>query len=103
MLVSLLLPSQYSATASVVIDAKSADPISGIQTQAMMLPAYMATQIDIINSDRVALRVIKLLKLDQVPEFRQKWEKDTEGRGSFDKWLADMIGKKARRQACSRK
>ncbi len=92
--VSLLLPKQYSATASVVVDAKGVDMLSGMQMQAMLMPSYMATQVDIINSDRVAQRVIRLLKLDEVPEFREQWREQTQGRGTFDKWLSDMLVKR---------
>ena len=46
--ISLVLPKQYTASAAVVIDVKSPDPVSGIILQGMMAPGYMATQIDII-------------------------------------------------------
>ena len=51
---SLLLPKQYTATASVVVDVKSTDPIVGSTSPAMMAPSYMATQVDIMESERVA-------------------------------------------------
>jgi succinoglycan biosynthesis transport protein ExoP len=41
-----------------VVDVKSPDPVTGMMLQGMMAPGYMATQIDIINSDRVAKQVI---------------------------------------------
>ena len=92
--VSLLLPKQYTASVSIVVDAKAVDPITGIPVQAMLIPSFMATQVDIITSDRVATRVIKSLKLDQVPQFREQWQESTQGRGSFNKWLGDTIVKK---------
>ncbi|GAA5169817.1 chain length determinant protein EpsF [Viridibacterium curvum] len=91
MVITALMPRQYSASASIVIDAKGVDPISGQPMQVMLLPSFMATQVDIISSDRVATRVIKLLKLDEVPQFREKWERQTEGRGSYQKWLIDEV------------
>ena len=54
---SLLSPRQYTATASVVLDVKSPDPVSGMMLAGLMAPGYMATQVDIIKSDRVARRV----------------------------------------------
>jgi chain length determinant protein EpsF len=92
--VSLLLPKQYSAEASVVINAKGTDPISGAPLQAQMMPSYMATQVDIINSDRVAQRVVKMLKLDQIPAFRTQWQEATNGKGSFEFWLGGVLGKR---------
>ncbi|MEC5384406.1 chain length determinant protein EpsF [Uliginosibacterium sp. H3] len=90
--ISLILPKQYTAEASVVINTKGMDPISGVQLQ--VLPSYMATQVDIINSDRVAQRVVKTLKLDQVPAFRTQWEEATKGKGSFESWLGELLNKK---------
>jgi polysaccharide biosynthesis transport protein len=63
--ISLLIPKQYTATAAVVIDLKSPDMVSGLILQGMLAPAYMTTQVDIINSDRVAKGAAKLLGVDK--------------------------------------
>ncbi|MBI4754086.1 MAG: chain length determinant protein EpsF [Betaproteobacteria bacterium] len=93
LVVSLVLPKQYSATVSVVVDVKSPDPVAGIFLPAMAQPAYMATQVDIIKSQAVALRVVKGLKLDESPLVREQWQEDTEGKGSISVWLADLLQK----------
>ena len=62
--ISLLIPKQYTATAAVVIDLKSPDMVSGLILQGMLAPAYMTTQVDIINSDRVAKGAAKLLGVE---------------------------------------
>jgi chain length determinant protein EpsF len=93
LLVSLLLPKQYSASAAVVIDVKSPDQISGQILQGMMTPGYMATQIDIINSDRVAREVIKLLSLDQGDEIKTQWVASTNGKGEIIDWLSARLQK----------
>ena len=54
LVLSLVLPKQYTATSAVVVDVKSPDPIAGMMLPALIMPGYMATQVDIINSDRVA-------------------------------------------------
>lgn len=92
--VSLLLPKQYTASTAVVIDVKSPDPIAGMVLPGMMAPGYMATQVDIINSDRVAQRVVKLLKMDEIPAVREQWQEATEGRGQIHTWLAELLQKK---------
>lgn len=94
LVVSLLLPAQYSASSDVVIDVKSPDPIAGLVMPAMAMPGYMATQVDIINSDRVAQKVVKLLKLDQNPQIQQDWKDDTEGKGKIEVWLGALLQKK---------
>ena len=91
--VSLLLPKQYTAGAAVVVDVKSPDPVSGLMLQGMMAPGYMATQVDIINSDRVAKAVVQLTELDQSPEVKQQWIDATEGKGQLSDWLATLLQK----------
>lgn len=89
---SLVLPKKYTATASVVVDVKP-DPISGIALGGMMNPAIMATQVDILSSDRVAKRVIQNLRLDQNPQVRAQWQEATQGQGSVEDWLSDVFQK----------
>lgn len=91
--VSLVLPKQYTASTAVVIDVKSPDPVAGVFLPGMITPGYMATQVDIIGSDRVAQRVVKLLRLDQNADVRQQWQDTTEGRGKLEVWLGDLLQK----------
>jgi polysaccharide biosynthesis transport protein len=63
--ISTWLPKQYTATAAVVIDLKSPDMVSGLILQGMLAPAYLTTQVDIINSDRVAKVAAKLLRMQE--------------------------------------
>ncbi len=91
--VSLLLPKQYTATASVVIDVKP-DPVSAMMYAGLASPAFMATQVDIIQSDRVANRVVRNLKLAESPQVRQQWLDETGGDGNIEVWLADSFSKK---------
>lgn len=92
--VSLLLPEEYTASAAVVVDVKSPDPIAGIVLPGLMAPGYMATQVDIINSDRVATRVIKALRMDENPTIREQWQEATEGKGQIVPWLVDLLQRK---------
>lgn len=94
LVVSLLLPKQYSAAATVVIDVKSPDPIAGMVLPGLMAPGYMATQVDIINSDRVAQRVVKMLRMDESPVIREQWQDATDGKGDITSWLANLLQKK---------
>src|SRR5438034_2849583 len=74
---SLVLPKKYTATAAVVVDVNSPDPVTGTMLHTMVMPSYMATQRDIIGSDRVAQTVVKLLKLDEVPGTKERSEEHT--------------------------
>ena len=54
LVVGLVLPKRYTAASAVVVDVKSPDPIVGMYLPAVAMRGYMATQVDVINSDRVA-------------------------------------------------
>jgi chain length determinant protein EpsF len=90
-IISLLLPSQYTATTAVVVDIKSPDQMGGLLPQGMVAPGYMATQMDIVNSDRVTKTVIKLLRMEESVGIRQQWQEATDGKGQMVDWLAGLL------------
>lgn len=92
MAVSLLLPRKYTAQGEVVVDVRGADPIQGAVMQGSLIPGYLATQVDILTSERVARRVADLLKLKDNAEFRAAWESERGGDGSYEDWLARTLG-----------
>ncbi|BBL72987.1 chain length determinant protein EpsF [Methylomagnum ishizawai] len=89
--VSLALPKTYTAHASVLVDFKGVDPITGMILPGQLLTGYLATQVDIITSHAVALRVVDSLKLTEVPELVEKFDQETEGRGEVRDWVADRL------------
>lgn len=95
--VSLVLPKKYTAQTAVLVDVRSPDPVAGAGSapiQGLVAPSYMATQVDIIGGDRVAQRVVKMLKLDENPRTKERWMEATEGRGTLEGWLADSLQKR---------
>jgi polysaccharide biosynthesis transport protein len=96
LLASLLMTKQYTASAAMVVDVRSPDPVAGVSPVTLTIPNYMATQLDILNSSRVAKRTIRNLKLAQSPQLREQWEEATESRGDFEAWIAERIQKKLR-------
>lgn len=91
---SFLLPKQYTASASVVIDVKTTDPITGVMSPALTMPSYMATQVDILESERVALRVVRALKMQDSTDLRSQWQAATNSQGNYESWLAQLLQKK---------
>lgn len=83
--------SQYTAVASIVLDVKSPDPIAGVVLPGMTSTGYMATQINVVQSERVALRAIEALGLAGDDERKTAWREATEGVGSFESWLAGSL------------
>ena len=91
---SLLWIKQYTGTASVVVDVKP-DPVSAVMSySAMAMPGFMATQVDILTSDRVALRVIHDLKLLDNPRIRQQWQDEADGQGTIEQRLVEALQKR---------
>lgn len=86
---NLLLPKYYTATATVVIDAKTTDALTGVTAPAPM----MQTQIEIMRSERVALQVVNMLKLAESPVARKQFEEKTDGKGSIAHWWAERLQK----------
>ena len=91
LVLSFLLPPRYVATVSLVVDTKSTDPVTGALMPAPLLPTYVATQVDVIASHHVALKVVGQLKLAQIVEVREEFQAATGGAGSVRDWLADQL------------
>ena len=90
-IVSLLLPKSYTATNTLVVDAKAKDPVTGALLPAQLMPGYMATQVDILKSQNVALKVVQGLKLADNAQVKADFQEATEGQGSIQHWLADLL------------
>ncbi|MFZ5521151.1 MAG: chain length determinant protein EpsF [Pseudomonadota bacterium] len=90
---SLIWPKSYTATAVVVVDSKP-DPVSALLYSGTTTPGFMATQVEIVQSDRVAQRVVRNLRLGESVQTRIEWQEDTKGTGSIEAWLAERLTKK---------
>jgi succinoglycan biosynthesis transport protein ExoP len=91
-IVSLLMPKMYTAEATVVVDTKP-DPLTVAAYSALNSTAYIATQVDIISSERVADRVAKNLKLDKSPDYISAWKDATGAKGDIVVWIGQMLQK----------
>ncbi len=92
--VSLLLPKSYTATTTLIVDSKAKDPVTGIVLPAQLIPGYIATQVDIIQSQNVALKVVDGLKLADNPNVKADFMASGEGQGDIRHWLAELLLKK---------
>jgi chain length determinant protein EpsF len=89
--ISLVLPKQYVATATVLADIK-ADPVTANNVITAELPAnYIATQVDVVGSDRVALHAVEMLDLVHEARFTQLWQTAAHGQGDQKLWLAQYL------------
>ncbi len=90
-LVTLALPKRYTASATVLVDIKSPDPVVGAVLPGIMSPTYMATQVDLLSSERVGRKVVSQLGLVEDPVWRANWLKATKGQGDAAAWMADTV------------
>ncbi len=88
---TVLMQKQYMAEAALAVDVKAADPVTGSPVQGYLAPSFMATQVDIIQSQSVALKVVDGLGLTAIPALRDSWLAATGGRGDMRFWLADRL------------
>jgi chain length determinant protein EpsF len=87
-IVALALPKRYDATATVLIDAREEQTMAPRGMSPRERAGYIFTQMDLIQSGKVANRVVRDLKLANQPGVREDWEKDTGGVGTVEEWLA---------------
>lgn len=93
LVVSLFLPKEFTATTSVLLDVKSPDPIVGVILPGLVAPGYMATQMDIIQSERVATRVVKKLGIDRNAAAIGRWKEEGQGEGTVEGFYAERLKK----------
>ncbi len=86
-----LLPKTYTATTSLVLNYKGMDPVTGAVLPAQLMPGYMATQTDIIESRNVAIKVVELLKFADSAAAQAQFNQAAKGKGDIKTWFADRL------------
>jgi chain length determinant protein EpsF len=87
---TLLLPKQYTADAAMVVEVRI-DPVLGALAPSLAAPGYMATQVDIIKSERVASRVVKLLGVERSPSAVAQWREHTNAKIPLERYFANLL------------
>lgn len=91
-IVSLLLPKNYLATTKVLLNYKGVDPVTGTTIPAQLMPGFLGTQAEIIQSKSVGIDVVKKLKLSEIPSIREDFEKSVKDNNTdINQWLADKL------------
>lgn len=89
---SLLLPKTYKASATVVLNP-GIDPVTGQALPGQLVPSYLATQVGILQSQGLALKVVEELRLSQREWLHDKYMSASHGQGSENNWIADYLVK----------
>ena len=94
LVLSLVWPKSYKATTSVILNYKGMDPVTGTVLPAQLMPGYMATQVDILNSHSLAGKVVDTLRFAESPQAQEQYQSATKGEGTLRDWYADLLLKK---------
>lgn len=86
--VTLLKPKTYKATTSLVLNYKGTDPVTGTAMPSQLLPGYMSTQVEIVNSMSVALKVVDTLKLAEGEDVKKSFLASAAAGGNIRDWVA---------------
>lgn len=87
---TLVAPKRFASTASIIVDTKI-DPLLAALAPNIGGGGYLATQVEIIRSDRVSDRVVKMLGLAQNPEAAEQWRKETQGRIPLETYFGEVM------------
>jgi chain length determinant protein EpsF len=83
-------PKQYEATSTILLDFK-ADPLVATLAPSLAAPNFIATQVEILNSDRLAARVVKMLGLSENQDAVKQWREATQGRVPIDTFFGESL------------
>jgi chain length determinant protein EpsF len=86
----MMLPRQYTAESSMVVEMRI-DPVLGTLAPSLGQPAYMSTQIEIIRSERVAARAVKILGIERSPAAVQQWRDATQTKIPLERYFANLM------------
>ncbi len=81
-------PKTYLASTDLLVDSR-ADPLAAAQNVSS--PNYLATQIAIIQSERVAIGVVKRLRIESTPTLVDQWKAATQGKVPLENYYANML------------
>lgn len=90
-LYNILAPKEYTASTKVLLNTKVVDPVTGISLASQMMDSYMATQLQVLQSDSVALEVVRRLGLTNNPSIQKKFQDSNDGVGDINLWLARLL------------
>ncbi len=88
--ITLLLPRQYTAQTSLIVEMRI-DPALGALAPALAAPSYMATQIEVLGSERVASRAVKILGVERSPTALTQWREATKAKIPLERYFANIL------------
>jgi succinoglycan biosynthesis transport protein ExoP len=87
--IAKMMPKTYSATASLMVNYENTDPLArGVQTGPV--PAYISTEMELMQSSAVLLAVVDKLNLTADPAYAAGYRS---GAGDLRDWAKDNLSK----------
>ncbi|MBL8330814.1 MAG: chain length determinant protein EpsF [Rubrivivax sp.] len=91
----------YVARTQVIVDLKT-DPLLTALAPALGAPGYLATQVEILQSERLAGRVVRMMGLAQSPAAVARWREATEARIPLETFYALVLQDGLKAEASNR-
>jgi chain length determinant protein EpsF len=91
----------YVAKTSVIVDLKT-DPLLTALAPALGAPGYLATQVEILQSERLAGRVVRMMGLAQSPAAVTKWREATDAKQPLETFYAQLLQDGLKAEASNR-
>lgn len=87
---SWYMPKRYFASTSVILDLKT-DPLLAALAPSIAAPAYVATQAEIVQSDRLSGRVVRMMGLAQSPAAVAQWREETDSKIPLETYFGNLM------------
>jgi len=81
-------PNRYIATTSLVLSFEKDNPFERAGIPAQLSNNFIATQLDIIRSRKVAMKVVEILRLEEQPDAQNNYLRNAASDISIRNWLA---------------
>ena len=103
---NLLIPKQFTGSAAVLLDTKTAHFAPQIPVNEGSEQRFLREQVALLSSYNMVLRVVETLNLDKSTEARQMYSADGEPKSNASEaqlkhWLADSLQKKVQIRSAS--
>jgi uncharacterized protein involved in exopolysaccharide biosynthesis len=82
------LPRRYDATAQIYFRMGERDPATDAELPNIVQRSFLQTQMEMIKSRPVALKVVEIMGYDKDPAYREKFLHSTGGVGDLAHWVA---------------
>ncbi len=87
---SWYMPKRYFASTTVILDLKT-DPLLAALAPSIAAPAYVATQAEIVQSERLSGRVVRMMGLAQSPAAVAQWREETASKIPLETYFGQLM------------